>query len=114
MKKLYFFLVLFLFTLSVNAQANKRQKIEKVGELYEVTYYYENGNILQHGFLSKEKKLHASWESFNENGTRKCVGFYDNGIKVGPWLFWNNNLRTKVTYKNNKIISVEKLDSIAK
>ena len=113
MKKLYLFLVLFSFTLLTFAQDKKRQKIEKVGELFEVTYYYENGNVLQHGFLSKNKKLHASWESYNEDGTRKCIGFYDNGVKVGPWLFWNNNLRTKVTYENNKIIRVEKLDSIA-
>ena len=75
-----------------------------------MTIYSSPGNPLQHGFLTKDNKLHASWESYNEDGSRKCVATYDNGVKVGIWYYWYSTKKTKVVYKNNKIISVEDLE----
>ena len=100
---------LFIIT-SLFSQNYNKKKVEKVGNLYEMTIYYDNGNIMQHGFLTKDNKLHASWESYNEDGSRKCVATYDNGVKVGIWYYWYSTKKTKVVYKNNKIISVEDLE----
>jgi len=103
-------LVLVLFVLCstiIFAQKKKNQKIEKVGDLFEITIYYDNGEIMQHGFLTKEDKLHASWESYYDDGSRKCIATYNYGEKVGTWFYWDKIKKTKVIYDNNKIISVE-------
>jgi len=102
--------ILFVFCVTfAYAQDRKNQKIEPVGDLFEVTIYYDDGSIMQHGFLTKENKLHASWESFYANGNRKCVAFYDHGEKVGTWYYWFMDKKTKVVYNNNKIVKVEEL-----
>jgi len=112
MKKLYSFLFLLFFSSFLFSQKYKNIKIEQIGDLFDVTIYYDNEKIMQHGFLSKNKKLHASWESYNEDGSRACVATYNNGVKVGTWFYYDNGKKTKVIYDNNKIISVEKMDSI--
>lgn len=112
MKKIVLLLICVFFSINIFAQDEKNKKIEKVGDLYEVTIFYNNGNVMQHGFLNKDNKLHASWESYNEDGSRKCVATYNNGVKVGTWFYWNKGKRTMVTYKDNEIIDVVKLDSI--
>jgi len=112
MKKTIFILGLLFSTVFVFSQNNATKKIKKVGSLYEITIYYGNGNIMQHGFLTPDKKLHAQWESYDEKGNKQCVANYDNGIKTGIWYYWNNNKRTRVTYDNNDILTVEKLDSL--
>jgi antitoxin component YwqK of YwqJK toxin-antitoxin module len=109
MKSLYSLLVVLFFTSIVHAQEDKIKKIVPVGNLFEVTIFYENGNVMQHGFLTKEDKLHASWESYNEDGTRQCVATYNNGDKVGVWFYYKGDKKTKVVYDDNKIISVEEL-----
>lgn len=92
------------------AQEKKNQKIEPIGDLFEVTIYYNDGNIMQHGFLTKDNKLHASWESYYPNGNRKCVAIYDHGDKVGTWYYWVMDKKTKVVYEKNKIVEVEELE----
>lgn len=111
MKKLFLLVfALVLFTTTTNAQKTNLPKTEKKGKLTEVTLYYDNGEIMQHGFYTKSGKLHGGWESYNANGTRKCVAFYDKGVKVGTWIYWNKGLKTNVVYDNNKIIKIEKVD----
>jgi len=109
MKKLLFIFGLLLFTSIIYSQNNKLQKTEIKGDLTEVTLYYENGTIMQHGFYTAEGKLHASWESYNQDGTRKCIATYNYGVKVGIWTYWNENKMTKVTYDNNKIIDIKEV-----
>ncbi len=112
MKKTYIIISFILFSSALFAQTQNNKKIEKVGDLYEVTVYYDNGKVMQHGFLSNNRKLHASWESYYEDGSRKCIATYSNGVKVGTWFYFDKGKKTKVIYDDNKIISVEKLDSI--
>ena len=109
MKKLIIFIGFLAISLSASAQDKTNQKIEPIGDLFEVTVYYDNGQIMQHGFLTKENQLHASWESYYENGNRKCIATYDSGAKVGTWFYYYLDKRTKVVYENNKIVSVEEL-----
>ena len=111
MKNLVITFLLLFCTSFLYSQNNEILKSEKKGALTEVYLYYENGNIMQHGFYTKEGKLHASWESYNLDGTRKCIATYNQGVKVGTWTYFNENKITKIVYKNGKIESIEEIDS---
>jgi len=106
MKNTLLTFALLLVTIFSFAQDSNLRKTEIKGDLSEVTLYYEDGTIMQHGFYTKDGKLHASWESYNMDGSRKCIATYNYGVKVGIWTYWNNNKMTKVEYDNNKIISI--------
>ncbi len=110
MKK--FILIFFLFSSSfLNAQNEDTIKMVNLGSLFEVTIYYDSGSIMQHGFLTPDNKLHASWESYYEDGTKKCVATYDKGVKTGVWYYYYNDNTKRVTYEDNKIVNVEELGS---
>jgi len=109
MKNIFISVIFVLCTTFLFSQERKNQKIEPIGDLFEVTIYYDDGAIMQHGFLTKDNELHASWESYYQNGNRKCVAIYDHGQKVGTWYYWFLDKKTKVVYENNKIVSVEDL-----
>ena len=110
MKNILCLLTFFLFGSFIYAQEEENRKVVPVGDMFEVTIYYNNGSVMQHGFLSKDLKLHASWESYYEDGRRKCYATYNEGIKVGIWYYWYDNKITKVEYENNTVISVEDFD----
>lgn len=110
MKNIYVLFVFIFITSVTYSQNTKLPKTEKKGKLTEVTIYYDSGEIMQHGFYSKTGKLHGGWESYFEDGSRKCIAFYDYGVKVGTWTYWNNGEETKVVYDKNKVISVEKVN----
>lgn len=111
MKKiLLFFLILLTFHFT-NAQGDNNIKMVKSGELVEVTIFYNNGNVMQHGFMTPKSELHDTWESYYEDGTLKCEATYDKGKKVGTWHYYYPNALTKrVTYKDNKVVKVEELE----
>jgi len=107
MKKLFLSIIL-LFSISfLFAQENIIQKEKAKNNLTEVTIYYENGSIMQHGFYNSQSELHGSWESYYSDGRKKCIATYHNGNKIGVWTYWNGNKITKVTYKNNKVVNIE-------
>ena len=114
MKNTFLFLAFLFFTSLLVAQNNNLQKTEIKGDLSEVTLYYEDGIIMQHGFYTEDGKLHASWESYNPDGSLKCYATYNYGVKVGVWTYWNEDKITKVTYDNNKIIDIEEVDIVKK
>lgn len=106
-------LIAFMFSVQfLSAQTEDTVKMVKMGSMFEVTIYYDNGNIMQHGFLTDDNKLHGSWVSYYEDGTKKCVATYDKGEKTGIWDYYYNDKIRKVTYENDKIVKVEELDSI--
>lgn len=110
MKKLLLIFTLLLFSVSIYSQTKYLPKTETKGDLQEITLYYENGAIMQHGFYTKEGKLHASWESYNLDGTRKCLATYNYGVKIGTWTYWNDNKVTKIEYDNNKVVKIEEFE----
>jgi len=84
-------------------------KVEKKGDLTMATYYYDNGNIEQQGTFNSEGKLHGEWVSYDINGNKLSVGHYENGLKVGKWLFWQDGVKKEVEYKNSKITDVNEV-----
>lgn len=73
------------------------------------TYYLtDNNNIIsKEGFFNKNGKLHGTWISYDLNGNKTAIANYKNGKKEGIWKFFKTNKINIVTYKNNKIVSVE-------
>ena len=112
MKKLFFLFAVVLFSSQLLKAQEDNMKMVNLGSLFEVTIYYDNGNVMQHGFLTPENKLHASWESYYEDGSKKCVATYNHGVKTGIWYYYYKDHTKRVTYENNKIIEVEDLDSV--
>lgn len=110
MKNLFSFLIFLLLSFAANSQNTPLPKTETKGNLQEITLYYESGAIMQHGFYTKEGKLHASWESFNLDGSRKCYATYNNGLKVGIWTYWNKDKITKIEYDNDNVIKIEEFE----
>jgi antitoxin component YwqK of YwqJK toxin-antitoxin module len=101
------FIIGLLFTTSIGYSQNTELKKTNVkGDLTEVSLFYETGALMQHGFYTKEGKLHGSWESYNIDGSIKCYATYNNGIKVGIWTYWYADKISKVEYQNNKIINI--------
>ncbi len=105
MKKYISLIVIFLVSVSLSAQEQK-VKTEKKGDLTEATYYYDNGQISQHGFFNADGKLQGTWKQYDAEGKKIAVGNYDNGLKVGKWLFWTEDSLKEVDYVNSKIASV--------
>lgn len=103
-----------LVTAILTAQNLQQPKLEAFGELVKATYYFENGQVQQTGFF-KDGKLEGQWVAYDAVGNKKSVGEYNQGIKTGKWLFWNNANLTEVNYSSNAIESVKnwKQESLA-
>ena len=56
--------------------------------MVKTTYYFDNGQIQQEGFL--KWKIGRKWVSYDVDGNRKSIGEYEKGIKNGEMVFWNN------------------------
>ncbi len=106
MKKNLLLTFAMLFSFALMAQTNK-PVYEKEGDLTKVTHFHENGEVSQTGFY-KDKKIHGQWKAYDTTGKKIAVANYDQGMKVGKWLFWNENGLREVDYSNNKIVGVTK------
>lgn len=112
MKKIILVTFIFFTFNFLLAQQESNVKMVQLGSLFEVTIYYNNGKIMQHGFMTPKNELHDAWSSYYEDGTIKCEAIYDKGKKVGVWHYYYPNEKTKrVTYQDNKVIKVEELNS---
>jgi antitoxin component YwqK of YwqJK toxin-antitoxin module len=112
MKKI---ILLFSILLSVVSFAKAIEpKLEIVGNLVKATYYYENGAVQQEGFF-KDGKLDGKWTSYEANGNVMSIAEYTEGQKSGKWIYFTLAKQSKeVVYNNNEIVSVNKLNPIAK
>ncbi len=95
-----------LITGFVSAQEVNKPTIEKKGDLIQATYYHDNGAIAQQGFFNKQNKLVGTWLKFDNEGNKLAVGKYEDGKKVGKWLFWIEDTLQEVDYNNNVIVNV--------
>ena len=99
-------ILMLLFVAVAFAQNDIKPKFEKQGDQTKAIYYHENGQVEQEGYFNKENKLQGTWTSYDVNGEKVAIGKYDNGIKVGKWLFWSNDSLTEVDYVNNTVANV--------
>lgn len=101
MKNILTFALILMVTITFAQEV--KPKFEKQGDLTEATFYHDNGTVAQTGFFDKNNKLEGTWLSYDVKGNKTAVGNYKNGVKVGKWLFWNENSLKEVDYENNKI-----------
>ena len=113
MKKIIVLLVMLTAGLTY-AQNNNSPVVEKQGDLTLVTYFHDNGAIQQTGAFDSEGKLHGVWKSYDSAGSKLSIGTYENGKKVGKWLFWNGDSLKEVEYIDSKIVSVNKWNNKTK
>lgn len=90
----------------VSAQEVK-PKYDIENQMAKATYYYSNGQVKQEGTY-QDGKLHGSWVSYNEDGTKQSMGKYENGQKTGKWFFWTGSVLNEVDYTNSRIAEVKK------
>ena len=104
--KTYFFTLVCMIAFTTNAQdvQTTTPVTVKEGNLTKVSFYHENGQVAQEGYL-KNNKLHGKWVKYADNGELLCIANYSRGKRKGTWLFWDNNKNlTEVEFKNNKIL----------
>lgn len=53
--------------------------------------YYEDGNTLKEGPLSKEEKREGSWKSFYRDGQLWSEGDFENGLRQGITITYHDN-----------------------
>ncbi|TAI47374.1 toxin-antitoxin system YwqK family antitoxin [Flagellimonas allohymeniacidonis] len=104
MKKAVFFLAM-VFSVYMYSQGTE-PTLEKVGKMVKATYFHENGNIAQVGYMLKGK-LHGQWFMYNQDGRKIASGKYDEGKKSGKWFFWEKEVLKEVDYADNRIVNVK-------
>lgn len=104
MKKAIFFLAV-MFSVCMYPQ-DTEPTFEKVGKVVKATYFHENGEIAQIGYLLKGK-LHGQWFMYNVDGKKIASGKYNEGKKSGKWFFWEAQILKEVDFANNRIVNVK-------
>ena len=114
MKRILLLLIsISVFCVTENSLAQNEKKLieyNEFTELIDVTYFYENGAIMQKGSFNIDGLPHGLWKSYTMEGKELCSGNYKNGIREGKWFFQLDNDIQSVDYFNSKIISVEEND----
>ncbi len=103
-------LIICMMCLSIGvtmAQETKKNLFVDKGDMIEATLFHDNGKIAQTGFYTKTNKLQGEWISFDVNGNKTAVAQYDNGKKVGTWLFYQGETLKEVNYDNAKMAAVK-------
>lgn len=88
------------------AQKERTLKLNKEKDLIEVVYYHDNGEISQKGYYTKEGKLHGYWYSYDKKGNKLVAASYNNGNKVGRWVYWIDDKMKVVDYTKNQITAI--------
>lgn len=80
---------------------NRDLKFNKDTNLIEVVYYHNNGVVSQKGTYTADGKLQGKWLVFNTEGKKIVSANYDNGKKVGLWIYVIDGTLKEVNYANN-------------
>ena len=83
-----------------------KPKFEKEGKMVKATYFHDNGEIAQTGYL-KDNKLHGQWFMYDANGKKIATGKYVDGTREGKWLFWRGDVLREVDFVDNRITNVK-------
>ncbi|MCK0161032.1 toxin-antitoxin system YwqK family antitoxin [Allomuricauda sp. F6463D] len=95
-----------MFTVGISAQDTK-PTFERIGKTVKATYFYDNGEVAQTGYMLNGK-LHGDWVMFDIEGKKIATGQYLNGEKTGKWFFWENEVLSEVDFTDNRIVHVKK------
>ena len=98
-----------LFSVCIYAQ-DVKPTFEKMGKMVKATYFHDNGEIAQTGYLLKDK-LHGQWFMYDLNGKKIASGKYVNGVRQGKWFFWEGEILKEVDFEDNKIVGVKNWNS---
>ncbi|CAM3362398.1 toxin-antitoxin system YwqK family antitoxin [Aequorivita lipolytica] len=106
MKNILTILALVLLTsVSVAQEVNKSTYLID-GDIIEATLYHNNGMIAQTGYYTQDNKLTGEWVSYDLNGNKTAVAQYNNGEKVGTWVFYDGDIKREVSYYDSRIAKV--------
>ena len=103
MKNIFILLAVILITSASFAQNAKKSTYFLDGDIIEATIYHDNGMVAQTGFYNKENKLTGEWVSYDPNGNKTAVAHYNNGEKVGTWVFYQTDTKREVSYEDSRI-----------
>ncbi|WP_372745384.1 hypothetical protein [Lutibacter sp.] len=106
--KAFLNIILMLFCVAAFSQEQKVEYTKVDNNLTKATYYFtDNSDVIEReGFFNKNEKLHGMWVSYNVEGEKTSIAYYNNGKKDGVWSYFKEGKVSLVTYDNNKIISV--------
>jgi antitoxin component YwqK of YwqJK toxin-antitoxin module len=101
--------ILMLFCVATFSQEQKVEFKKVDANLIKATYYFADNNTIieREGFFNKNEKLHGMWVSYDTQGNKIAIAYYNDGKKDGIWSYFNEGKVNLVTYDNNKIINVE-------
>ncbi len=104
--------LLLLFCITAFSQEQKVDYEKINNEMIKATYYFaDNSDLIEReGFFDANGKLHGTWVSYNLEGDKTSIAKYMNGKKDGVWTYFKKDKINLITYKENKIIKVEKKD----
>ena len=106
MKNIITILAIALITSVSFSQANKKSTYFLDANVIEATIFHDNGTVAQTGFYTKENKLTGEWVSYDLKGNKTAVAQYNNGEKVGAWVFYDGDIKREVNYDESRIAKV--------
>jgi antitoxin component YwqK of YwqJK toxin-antitoxin module len=107
MKNYILMLVLIMSSLASYGQKEKELTLNEDTGLIEAVYFHDNGVISQKGTFNLDRKLHGEWISYDEAGKKIAQGSYENGLRSGKWLFWQDKSVKEVVYDKNAVASID-------
>jgi len=107
MKKIFTVLAVVFLTSVALAQEETKNTYVLDGDVIKATIYHNNGMIAQTGYYTIDNKLTGEWVSYDINGSKTAVAQYDNGEKVGTWVFFQGNSKREVSYDASRIAQVK-------
>jgi antitoxin component YwqK of YwqJK toxin-antitoxin module len=101
MKNYITILAALMISASVFAQKERTLTLNKETNLIDVVYYHNNGEVSQTGSYTADGKLQGQWLSFNEAGDKTITAYYQEGKKVGKWVYLIDGKLKEVDYSKN-------------
>lgn len=111
MKNIFLTLGLFIGLVSYSQEITNDTQQEDIG-IYKATVFHDNGQVAQTGFITLDKKNHGIWKAYDTDGNLKSMGEYNNGEKVGVWVFWDTSIKDKFNYTKVEFGSGSKIDNV--
>lgn len=106
MKTSILFIAAILCSATTISQEKRDLKLNDKEKTIEVIYYHDNGAVNQKGTYTLDGKLQGEWSEYDRAGNKTVAATFDNGKKVGKWLYFNAETVKEVHYNQNAIVSV--------